>query len=181
MLRLIFRGDIDAPFLCPASCFYVCTDDVFRTFHIEKSFIQNVASNAITYVVKYIRVPCHDSPKDIANRFAYTSIAMVYEEPPNIRMGLQWMNHNANVIAWMKEADAAPEWIHELETWVWESLPLWLKFYFKRIILRFLKQWAAKKAECFFAPDYVWRAEGPRKGMRTVDVLQKDFEAHLAA
>lgn len=166
----------------PYTCSYLFDGDyplAENKLHYIEEFVALDEYETCVPVASYIRFPSRDLDDGIQNRYAYYTLYMVRYKPKNTKDALKYMASNVRLLLWMQERGISNERIACVEQHIWNAAPADLKERLCSYIQRFMNAWTVRAAEKYLAPDYVWRAPGPKCGRKTIDILNEKFLAHI--
>lgn len=182
MLVLYFSGNYSHPTLIGITYTYLFCDDHQTFVRSEDQLLENFMNptpGVYSLVASPIRIPHADLDPGYNKRYAYTGIRMSFEPRYGLRDAWRTLRNNLDILRWMEAHDIPENTVRLIETHMWKSIPSHLRTRVLRVLGHFLRGWSAERAETYLAPDYVWKAPGPRQGRRTVDVMHDQFLAHV--
>lgn len=165
----------------PVTCFYgyvdhVCGRGMSAEDVQELVEYNHPMSDHSYYVYGPLRAPECDSPPEISNRYAYTSVILKHVKPKTYIEAWKYMRISLHILNDIK--------VHiSEEAYDWLEHCLWSRFLAstraKRMCNILFRNMLCHIAEKVYDPDYQWRT-GDRIGKTTLEVFRPAFERNIS-
>jgi hypothetical protein len=184
MIILTFSSNTQDTTITPRVCSYLFSEDhgcFLASTEAVEQHLKRGEEHCFATLATFVRMPEMDLPASSRkNPYAYISVFVTHHTPTHVREASRFLSEALDVLRWMAQTDVVPmETLRILEHAIWASIPTFLRHRLRSLARRFIDVWASCAAEKYLAPDYVWKAAGPRCGRRTIDIFHTQFLSHV--